>query len=202
MSRAAVVFAVALVPTIAGCGSRQTVARVAADEQTDLSGNWNDTDARLTSEAIIPALLGGGWLAAFSDANGRKPTVRVRRIVNKTDEHIDAQLFIKSIEKALVNSGKVTMLAQEGAELGSVHGEQAYGLGGTVAVETAAAVGQETGADFVVTVRLSSLLDQKGGQKVKLYKIDLELTDPSTGEKAWMGDHEIKKLVQRESVSF
>lgn len=184
------------------CGPTQRTARVAPDQQIDISGNWNDTDARLTAEALTGALLAGGWLSAFTEAQSRKPAVRVRNIVNKTDEHIDGQVFVKSIEKALVNSAKVTILAQAGAELGSVHEEQAYGLGDNVAVESAAGVGQETGADFVVTVRMATVLDQRDDTKVKLYKIDMELTDATSGEKAWMGDHEIKKVSERDAVSW
>ncbi len=193
--------AMILVSTV-GCGPPQRTVRVAANQASDLSDRWNDTDARLTAEALIPVLLNGGWLTTFRDAQGRQPALRVRTIVNKTDEHIDAQVFIKSIEKALVNSGYVTVLAQAGAELGSVHAEQAYGLGENVAVESAAGIGQETGADFVVTVRMTSVLDQRAGQRVKLYKIDVELTDATSGGKAWMGDHEIKKVTEQAAAAF
>ncbi len=40
------------------------------------------------------------------------------------------------------------------------------------------------------------------GKKAKLYKIDMELTDATSGEKAWMGDHEIKKVSEQDAVSW
>src|SRR4051794_3026952 len=85
--------------------SSRQVKRVDATTQTDLSGKWNDTDARLTSESLINECFAAGWLPGFVQEQNRKPSVRVRGIVNKTDEHIDAQVFIKNIERAMVNSG-------------------------------------------------------------------------------------------------
>src|SRR5689334_21685751 len=92
---------------LAGCAAKRKVARVSSDTQTDLSGNWNDTDAKLTSEKLITDAFSSPWIAEFQKAQGRKPAMRVHGIINKTDEHIDAQVFVKNIERAMVNSGKV-----------------------------------------------------------------------------------------------
>lgn len=197
------VFPFLLCGALSACaGSNRRVVRTSADTATDLSGNWNDTDARLTSEALIKDCFAAGWLGAFADENGRPPAIRVRKIVNKTDEHIDAQVFIKNIEKAMVNSGKVKVLAQEGAELRAVGAEQERSASGLVSDDSATSIGNETGADFVVTVRMASILDQVEGQKTKFYKIGFELISPGSGEKVWIGDHEIKKLIKQSSVGW
>lgn len=197
------VFLVGALGVVVACGgSTRQVKRVAADTQTDLSGKWNDTDARLTAQKLIRECFEAGWLPAFRDENGRKPAIRVRGIVNKTDEHIDAQVFIKSIERAMVNSARVRVLAQEGNELASVDAEQERGLSGRLSDETAPSVGNETGADYVVAVRMASILDQIEGRRAKFYKVNFELISPSTGEKAWIGDHEIKKLISQDSARW
>jgi uncharacterized protein (TIGR02722 family) len=186
-----------------GCaGPDVQVSRVAAGTATDLSGRWNDTDARLTSESLIQECFASAWIVNFMEEQGRKPSIRVRSVVNKTDEHIDAQVFIKNIERALVNSGKARVLAQEGSELSAVDSEQERAVSGKQSDDTAVSVGQETGADFVVSVRVGSILDQVDGRKTKFYKINFELISPTTGEKAWMGDYEIKKLVSQRSVGW
>ena len=67
------------VMTLGACaGPSRNVQRVASDTQTDLSGKWNDTDARLTSEALIGQCFSAPWLADFVQEQGRKPTMRVR----------------------------------------------------------------------------------------------------------------------------
>jgi penicillin-binding protein activator len=187
----------------AGCASKnRQVSRVGADTQTDLSGNWNDTDARLTSEALIGQAFGAAWLSDFQTEQGRKPVVRVREVVNKSDEHIDVQVFIKNIERAMVNSGKVKIVAQTGSELNSVNAEQDYGASGRVSDESAPSLGNQTGGDFVLVGRVGSILDQAEGEKAKFYKITFELISATSGEKVWIGDHEIKKLVSQAKASW
>lgn len=186
-----------------GCaGPSRQVRRVDVTTQTDLSGKWNDTDARLTSESLIAECFGAGWLPEFGQSQGRKPTIRVRGIVNKTDEHIDAQVFIKNIERAMVNSGKVKVLAQEGSELTSVDSEQARASGGRQSDDTPVSVGNETGADFVVAVRMASILDQVEGERAKFYQVNFELISPTSGEKAWIGEKQIKKLISQDRASW
>ena len=184
-----------------GCvGPQKRVARVSADTVTDLSGKWNDTDAKLTSEKLINEAFNSPWLQNFVSDEGRKPAIRVRGITNKSNEHIDSQVFIKNIERAMINSGKIKVLAQENnSELSSVEKEQARSASGAQSDETAVSLGNETGADFVVAVRVTSILDQAAGEKAKFYKINFELISPSSGEKAWIGDHEIKKVIQQAS---
>jgi penicillin-binding protein activator len=179
-----------------------TVKRVEASTQSDLSGNWNDTDARLTSQALIQDCFSAAWLSDFSDTKKRKPAVRVRGIVNKTDEHIDAQVFIKNIERAMINSGKVRVLAQEGEEQGSMRREQGEATSGAQSDSTPVSVANEAGADFVVAVRMASILDQIEGKKAKFYKINFELIDSTTGEKVWIGDHEIKKYIAEGRITW
>ncbi len=188
--------------SLSACGgSKKSVGRVASDTQTDLSGNWNDTDARLTSEALIKDCFGAAWLAKFTKENNRAPKVRVREIVNKTDEHIDAQIFIKNIERAMVNSGNVEVLAQA-SERESARAEQDEGASGRISDESAASIGNEEGADFVIIGRMATIVDQVEGKKAKLYKINFELVGASNAKKVWIGDHEIKKVIEQASASW
>ncbi len=201
-SAAIVVGALAFVGLGTGCGSSRTVTRVAANTQTDLSGNWNDTDARLVSEEMIRDCFSQRWLKKFTADKGRAPKMRVMKIVNKTDEHIDAQVFIKNLERAMVNSGDVDVVAQKGSEMDSVHEEQDYGASGRVSDESAPSIGQMEGADYVLVGRMASILDQVEGTKAKLYKVTLELIDATTGKKAWIGDKEIKKVIEQSRASW
>ena len=186
---------------IISCGGPSVhVQRVDAGQTTDLSGKWNDTDADLTSRALVEQCLTAPWLADFNNAEKRRPVLRVRDIVLKVDEHIDPQVFIKSIERLLLNSGKVRVLAQQGAEQASVVKEQAHGQSGLVSADSAPGVGEELGADFVVVVRMATVLDQTEATRIKLYKINFELIHSTSGEKVWIGDHQIKKLITQDRI--
>lgn len=188
--------------SVVACGGpSRTVTRESPDKMRDLSGKWNDTDARLTSEALIKDAFSRPWLTNFKAQQDRSPVVRVRRIVNKTDEHIDPQVFVKNIERAMVNSGEVQVLAQTGSELGSVNAEEDYAISGRVG-SNAPSVGNQKGADFVLVGRVASVVDRWEGRQTKFYKTTFELIDATTGQKVWIGDHEIKKFIEQDRASW
>ena len=183
-------------------GSIREVRRIDPNQQTDLSGNWNDTDARATSQAMIQDCLAAGWMAEFLQSQGRKPAIRVREVANRTDEHIDAHVFLKSLEKALLQSGKVRLLAQEGGEIGSMEKEQERSASGKQSDRSPVSIGNEAGADFVLSTRMTSIVDQFDKRRAKFYKINMDLIDSTTGEKVWIGDHEIKKLIEQDDYRW
>lgn len=179
-----------------GCASQDPVVhRVAAQSASDLSGTWNDTDARLTSESLIRDCFAAEWMGEFQRQNKRLPTLRVASITNKTDEHIDAEIFIKNIEAAIIQSRRARVLAQAGLETAAIDTEQARAASGRQAPTTSVKSGQEMGADYVVAVRISSIIDEVSDKMTKFYKINVELISPTTGEKTWIGDYEIKKRI-------
>jgi PBP1b-binding outer membrane lipoprotein LpoB len=201
MTRKLIVGLIAL-SMIAACGPKKRVQREKEPGKAEeLSGNWSAVDAQETSEAIIKDCFGQGWLDKAAKDLGREPKIRVRGIVNKTDEHIDAQVFIKNLEKAMVNSGKVSVLAQEGAELNSIRDEQKMVADGESEGENVSAGNQKLG-DFAIAVRMTSILDQIEGKKTKFYKINAELIQTTSGEKVWIGDHEIQKTIEQAKAGW
>ena len=83
------------------------MTRLDPGETTDLSGKWNETDARLTAQKMIEDCLGRVWVIDHVEATGSKPIVTVGTIRNKTNEHIDTEIFTKDFERELINSGRV-----------------------------------------------------------------------------------------------
>lgn len=188
-----------LLPLIGGCAHNKPtqVRRVEAHTQVDLSGKWNDTDAHLTGEALTYECFAAAWLEQFATREGRRPAVRVGSVVNQTDEHIDAQMFIKNIERAMINSGKVQVLVQGGKETDALSAEEQRGGVRPPSANALPSPPAQLGADFVGTVRMGAINDQVEGREVRLYKINFELLDVITGEKVWIGDYEVKKLVSQ-----
>jgi len=187
---------------LTACGHSRSVTReTQPGTAAELSGNWSAVDAKETSEALIKDCFSQGWLDSFTKENSRKPIVRVRAVTNKTDEHIDAQVFIKNLEKAMVNSSKVSVLAQDDAELASVNREQDYATEGRSAGDNISLGNQKVG-DFALVVRMASILDQVEGKKTKFYKINAELLNTTSAEKVWVGDHEIQKTIEQAKAGW
>lgn len=186
---------------IAGCaGPTRTVSRVSAEEVTDISGNWNDTDSRLVAQQIIKELLYHPWIEDFAMYEGRKPIVIVGSVRNQTQEHIQTSTFIKDIEKELVNSGKVTFVASK-KEREEIRGERLEQQS-FASDETAKRLAAESGADFMLQGVLQSFIDSSGGVTAKFYQANLELINVENNEKVWMGDKKIKKIQQKSKAKW
>lgn len=186
---------------LAGCVTpARTVQRTAADEQTDLSGRWNDTDARLTAEQMIDDVLSRPWLDRFLERRDREPVVVVGRIRNLSSEHIDTTSLVRDIERELINSGMVRFVA--GGDQREAVREERMDQQTQATEESIARLGEETGADFMLQGSISSTVDAIEGERAIFYQVDMELIDIETNEKVWIGSKEIKKLVEQRRVRF
>ncbi len=190
-----IVTAVAVLAMISlGACATRTVQRVDETQQVDLSGRWNDTDSRLVAEEMISDSLTRVWITDFAEAKGRKPTVIVGLVGNKTHELINTETFTKDLERAFINSGKVKVVQAAGTrdELrGERADQQKY-----ASPETMKNWGREKGADFMLQGTVNSIVDEYKKDKVVYYQVDLELSDLESNEKVWIGDKKIKKLVK------
>ncbi len=181
---------------IINCSSTiRTVTRIDADSVTDLSGRWNDTDSRLTSDAMIENMILSPWLNDFVIEKGRKPIIIVGTVRNKSSEHINTALFTKDIERELINSGKISFVAseKERQELREEIIDQQY----YSSVETTKQLANETGADHMLIGSIISIVDSIGGKKIVYYQVTLELIELESNKKVWIGDKKIKKFINQ-----
>jgi len=186
---------------LAGCATQtRKVERISTDEVTDLSGRWNDTDSRLVAEQMIRELTYRPWLDDFKNESGRKPVLIVGNIRNLSSEHIQTDVFIKDIERELINSGQVKFVAtsQQRDEIRDERDEQQL----FASEETAKSLAQETGADFMLKGSINSNTDEIGGKAAIFYQVDLELINIESNEKSWIGSKEIKKFISKAKTKW
>ncbi len=177
---------------LASC-NRQ-VTRINPDQQVDLSGRWNDTDSKLVAEEMIQDVTGRPWHNNFKIENDRKPVVIVGYVQNKSSEHIEAETFIKDIEREFINSGFVRVVSN--SEFREKLRQERAEQGEFASPETQAQWGKELGADFMMFGVITAVTDSYKKEKVVNYKVNLELTSIETNEKVWLGDKEIKKYIK------
>jgi uncharacterized protein (TIGR02722 family) len=189
-----------LIIVLGGCATTK-VQRVPVEKQIDLSGDWNDVDATMTAQEMLRDCLARPWQPTFVGAKGRNPVIIIGHITNRTDEHINYQTFVQSLERELLNSGKATFVANPN-ERGEMRAEREDQKQGFTDTATMAAVGKERGADYMLIGSINSIKDEVGKKAVNFYQVNLELVDLSTNEKVWIGQQEIKKFVKRSKVSL
>lgn len=173
--------------------SRQ-VQRIETDTTVDLSGRWNDTDARLTAAELVTEIMGRPWLERHMTKTGDRPVVIVGMVENKSHEHIEAEVFTKELEKAFVQSGRVR-LVQGGEKREQIRRERADQQD-NASQSTMKQWGLEVGADYMLQGSINSIMDAVNRKKVVYYQIDMTLTDMETSEVVWIGDKKIKKFIK------
>lgn len=178
---------------VAGCGKK--VKRIDVEKQIDLSGKWNDTDSRLVSEEMISDCLSRPWVSQHHEKAGKKPTVIVGTVVNKTDEHIISETFTKDLERAFINSGRVQVVASSD-ERKEVR-EERTDMQEFSSEESVKEFKKEEAADFMLKGVINSIRDRIKKKSIIYYQIDLELINTETNQKVWIGDKKIKKYIKK-----
>ena len=185
---------VVLLATLSAC-TTGSVQRIQSDRPIDLSGRWNDTDSRAVADAMIDQILDGRWLNGYRRGSRDNPSIVVGMILNRTHEHIATNTFITDIERALIDSGEVRVL--QGGDFRDQLRLEREDQQSVASPATAARMGQEIGADYILQGTITSIVDSSGWQDLIFYQVDLELTSVETAEKVWIGSHQIRKLVSR-----
>lgn len=172
----------------------RNVTRIDSSEQIDLSGRWNNTDSRLTAEEMTGDVLRADWVTNHMQAKGKKPVVIVGMVQNKSHEHIEAETFVKDVERSFISSNKVG-LVQGGKKREELRAEKADQQTNASA-STMKKFGLENGADYILQGSINSIVDSHKRKKVVYYQVNLELTNIETNEVVWIGDKKIAKYVK------
>ena len=188
---------------LAASGCATQVTRVSPDQAIDLSGRWNDVDSRQVADAIIAQSFepaqGPGWAVQYMQAHaGRRPTVIVGTIRNRSMEHIPVTSFVREIERAYLGSGQVQVVAS--AEERDEVRDERLDQQENASADTRARVGVERGANYMLQGDITSIEDREGGRRVLYYQVDATLVDLESNAKVWTGQHRIKKYVERPRI--
>ena len=184
-----------LLAVASGCISKR-VTRIEPGTVTDLSGRWNDTDSRIVANQLVEQTLGAGWARRYTDTHGGEaPTVVIGTFANRSLEHIAVGTFVKDIERALVTTGAARVVASgdQRTEMRSERSDQQQ----YARADTRTRQGQEIGARYMLAGDVQAIEDVDGRERIVFYQIDASLVDLETNTKVWVGQHKIKKYVER-----
>ena len=184
-----------------GACNNKRVARIDPTSVTDLSGRWNDTDSRLVASALVEQALGAPWLPRAAAARGgRPPAVIVGGFHNGTMEHIPVGTFTRDLERAFVTTGTVNVVASAD-ERAPVRAERADQQQYATA-DTRTRLAKEQGAQYMLQGDVQAIEDAEGREKVVYYQIDAALVDLESNAKVWVGQHKIKKYIDRRRIGW
>lgn len=180
---------------VTGCKSRE-VTRADPTEVRDLDFRFDEDDARATADTMVRDALSQGWIDRWMGANDQRPVVIVGTVRNETSDYLDSKLFTKQIERELINSGRVRIVAARD-ERGEIRDERRQGLDWS-RPETVKQQAFELGADFMLLGRVGENIERSrnGNQRIVYYQVNLEMIDLESNEKVWIGEQQIEKRVR------
>ena len=197
---AATLGGVAILLLVGACNNKR-VARIEPTSVTDLSGRWNDADSRLVASQLIEQSLASAWTRQYAETHGgTPPSVIVGRFSNRTMEHIAVGTFVKDLERAFVNSSAVRVVASadERQEVRAERNDQQQ----YAAADTRARLAREQGANYLLQGDVKAIEDSEGREKVVYYQVDATLVDLESNTKVWVGQHRIKKYIDRRRIGW
>ncbi|MCI0704833.1 MAG: penicillin-binding protein activator LpoB [Planctomycetia bacterium] len=195
------------VPAIAlvACGQPKTVTRTGADsaEGGDLSGYWNDIDANLVAKEMIGDALSNPWASNYQQEHGgSKPVVKLMGVIKRTDDrNVNTDYFAKQLERQLLNSGRVRVVAAWGQD--NINVVEKARQSEHASDDSVKSQGNEQGADFTLQTVVNSQNETDGeGKSVRAYLVNMELVNVETNEKVWIGEKMIRKVVDQAKTSW
>lgn len=178
-----------------------SISRIDAKKQKDLSGNWNDKDIRLVCENVIDECIESNFVKKFKKKNGRQPYVKVGTIMNLSDEFIDTTIVSNKFRNAIINSGDLKFVASD-SEVEALRYEQ-MNQSDHVKIGEEALIGNEIGADFLLQGTIKTVIDQNGKILQKTYYVDVQLFDVESTEIVWTFENsDIVKVIERKKLRF
>jgi uncharacterized protein (TIGR02722 family) len=177
----------------AGCNSSNRVQRADPREIVDYQPRFDEDDAREVSEHMIADALSQPWLDEWEAAHDARPVVIVGDVANDTSDYIETRLMTKALERELLRSGRVDIVAAAD-ERDQLRAERRQGQDWS-RPETVKRMAYELGADMMLIGWIGENVEVSRDRKrrIQYYQISLELVEVESNRKAWIGTHEIEK---------
>ena len=190
------IICISLLVMLAACPCfAKKVNRVDAGKQVDLSGYWNDTDARIVSESLIEQALNSGSFMGYKEDLGRRPIITGGSFRNDSSEYIDTSILTEGITTAILNSGKARFIASR-KRIEEIREERMARQSWQADMSQQKEVANELIPDLVLTGSVKTIVDTDNKTSLRTYFIYAELVDIETGEMIWRGENkEIKKVI-------
>ncbi|MDR0601696.1 MAG: penicillin-binding protein activator LpoB [Treponema sp.] len=203
MKRNVLVLAVCLMALVMmSCATTgTTVTRVDGAAAVDLTGEWSSADVQEASNALIALALTSPRIDTYINDYSRKnsgelPTVIVGRFRNASSERIDTSIISGAMRTAIINSGKLEFV--EGGDMREALREERQDQQSNASEATAAALANETGANFMLTGEVNAIVQKLDNQSTRTYYVKATITNLETNRVLWEGqaDPIVKMIVQ------
>jgi len=150
---------------------------------------WDEIDSEIIADSLISISLQSDWNKNFSKK--RKPIIVVGKIVSTSDEIIDVSLLAKDIERSLINSGKVTFIADK-QKREDIRNDRKNKDDFTDEKKFIKYL-KSLKSDFFISGNFNSIVDSTSIPVEKRYTLNAEIISTKNASVVWKGTQDIVK---------
>ncbi|HMN40727.1 MAG TPA: hypothetical protein PKE29_07750 [Phycisphaerales bacterium] len=197
MKTLATLTALSLLASLSACGGStyRDIKRVDPETVVDVDYRFNDSDAREIWQKMSNDSTFRGWIDRWmAEHGGQRPVIIVGPVRNNTQDYINPLTFTRNMEREMLNSGRVRVVAAKG-DRPDLREERMQGQEWNTPASRKA-MKNEQGADLMLMGEINSIpaRSPSGRTVVQYYQCNLDLTDLESNEKVWIGSVDIKKV--------
>lgn len=173
---------------LSGCSTSTRYGDATAEETVNT--DFGSTDLQRIAAKMVDDLLAFPPMVQVTSI--KRPILFVDAIKNKTTEHIDMESITDTIQSKLINSGKYRFVDM--TQVDKVREQLDFqNNSGMVNKSTAAQIGKQFGAEYMLYGNMASITKQDGSTRDVYYKFTLKLLHLETGIIEWTSEKEIRK---------
>jgi uncharacterized protein (TIGR02722 family) len=182
-----------------GCSSNPTVTYVNPNTVDTTSIGFNSTDLQTTAKSMVDQML--SFPPIIQLTQNSTPVLFVDTLTNSTSDFIDTQAITDTITTELIQSGKFQFVDM--TKVNTIKNQLNYqNKSGMVNPATAAKLGQQIGAQYMLYGDIASINAMNSNQQSLYYQITMKLLNVQTGIIVWQGQQQIRKVAQRSTFGW
>lgn len=192
-------FLVASTLLLTGCSSSPTVSYVDPNSVDTTSVGFNANDLQTTAKSMVDQML--AFPPIIQITQNARPVMFVDTMTNSTSDFIDTQAITDTVSTELIQSGKFQFVDM--TKVNTIKNQLNYqNKSGMVDPSTAAKLGQQIGAQYMLYGDIASITATNSKQQSVYYQITMKLLNVQTGIIVWQGQQQIRKVAQRKTFGW
>lgn len=197
--RTHILLAAGAAAALAGCGGPRAFTRGTYEDPNTielLSDQFNENDLQLIAKKMVDSLD----TSPFAKTLPAKPLLLVGKLRNRTSEHIDMSSLADKVRVQLQKTGRFSFVDKAARD--EIAEEYDYQQSGAVRRDQAKGPGEQSGADYLITGAIASIVQEVGDDKLVYYKMTMQLTNLRSGVIEWTDEKELRKKFRKRSVGW
>ena len=184
--RALIPVVIGALALITGCAD---YGRVATDSEDPFNSTTTDSkDYETVAQQMARDIVAISQIA--NAAPEKAPTIAFEKVVNRSSEPLDTDIFLEKIRSLLMQYGGGKIAFLDRAQTQAVLAERDLKRKGEVTASSKKAV---LGADYFLTGSIRTIDKTDGKVRSTLTRYEFRLTDAESTQLIWAKDYEVKK---------